>query len=818
MYISKNWLKDYVDLPDSLSADDLALQLTMSTVEVEKVVDQKKNLENIVVGKVVKLKKHPDADKLTVCRVTDGQQEYQVVCGGSNLSEGMLVALAKVGTGVKWHGEGEVVTLKKTRIRGVKSEAMIVSASEIGLGELIQSADEKEVIDLSTFDAKPGTPLAQLLQMEDMVLDIDNKSMTHRQDLWGHYGMAREVAAIHRKKLKKYSAPDIKPGKEINLKVDVENTVLCPRYMAVVVAGVNIEPSPDWLQKRLLSVGVRPINNIVDITNYIMFDLGQPMHVFDIDRLSHDNAELRVIVREATEGENFTALDESEHRLNSHDLVIADPEKPVALAGIIGGDNSQVTNKTKTIVLESANFNAVNVRRTALRLGLRSESSTRFEKSLDPNFAESALKKAVKLIQELCPEAKAVSSVADVSNYELQIGPIELPFEFVDMKIGMEIEKKKITDILQRLGFEIKEKKGELKVLIPSWRATKDISTPIDLVEEISRIYGYDNIDTSLPLFPVASPEKNKLRDLERELKNILSLEHGYSETYNYSFVSPLWLEKLGMNMEDNLRLLNPIAKDRPFLRTSLTPNLLEVVETNSHRKDEIRLFEVGKIFDRNAPGERMQKNSDDLLPRQDMMLGMVYAAKDDKTPFYQVSGSVMATLDRLGFNTRLRVKSAGFELYHHPGRCAEVVDKDGEEFGHVFELHPRIQSRIGMDFRVSVAELNISRLREFCLDRSRYTPLPIYPYSDRDIAFVVDRDVSHADLVATIKQSSPLIVEVELFDEFSTEEIGTKKKSMAYHLVYQSNDRTLKAQEVDQLHSKVEKVLKKEFDARVRK
>jgi len=367
-------------------------------------------------------------------------------------------------------------------------------------------------------------------------------------------------------KLKKYSVKDIKEEKKIKLKVEVEDKKLCPRYMAVAIENIEIKPSPKWLQKYLLSVGLKSINNIVDITNYLLLDLGQPMHAFDKKNLIGN----KIIVRRAKKGEKFITLDEQEHKLNENNLLITDEEKAIALAGIMGGLNSEIKETTTTIIYESANFEASNIRKTALDLSLRTESSARFEKSLDPHNAELALKRAVELTLEFCPEAKVISNVVDESNFKLNTGPIELDLNFLRMKIGMEIEKKKTIRILEDLGFKIKDKGEKLLVEIPTWRATKDISIPEDLVEEIARIYGYDNLKVSLPVFPVMPPERNELRILERKIKNVLFLEYGFSEVYNYSFISPEWYKKMGFEPENLIELDNPIAKDRPYLRNSL--------------------------------------------------------------------------------------------------------------------------------------------------------------------------------------------------------------------------------------------------------
>ena len=553
MLVSFNWLKQYVKLTDAVTPEEVASKLTMSTVEVEGVKHLASTLDGIVVGKILSIEKHPDADKLKVCKVSIGSENLSVVCGGSNLAENMFVAMGKIGAKVRWHGEGDLIELKPAKIRGIESQGMICQSTEIGLGEKFPLHDEREIIDLKDFVSlkNVGKPLAEVLGLNDAVLDIDNKSMTHRPDLWGHYGLAREVAALYKKDLKPYEVPEIKTGKVLKIKVSVEDQSLCPRYMAVAVVGVKVGPSPVWLQNFLQSVGIRPINNIVDITNYIMYDIGQPMHAFDRQLLTgNKEKELNIVVRRAKDGEDFTTLDGSKHKLDPSMIVISNTREGIALAGIMGGLNSEVSEGTETVVFESANFDPIIIRKTALNLGLRTDSSARFEKSLDPNLTETALKKAVALTLEFCPGARVASNVVDVKSFGLNQGPIELSWNFLFKKIGLEVDKKEVVSILTRLGFEVKEKKDLLAVKVPTWRATKDISIPEDIVEEVARVYGYGNIRTTMPLFPIDPPETNELRELGHRLRNVLVKELAYSEVYNYSFVSADQIKSLGGEVE----------------------------------------------------------------------------------------------------------------------------------------------------------------------------------------------------------------------------------------------------------------------------
>ncbi|MFH1286435.1 MAG: phenylalanine--tRNA ligase subunit beta [Candidatus Magasanikbacteria bacterium] len=813
MLISKNWLQEFVFLPDSLTPEELADGMTMKTVEVEGVEHQGSSLEKIVLGAVTAVEKHPDADKLLVCQVDAGKEKVQVVCGGLNVKKGMKVALGKIGASVHWHGEGDPIVLKKTKIRGVESFGMICASDEIGLGSLFPKQDEKEILDLSHIEAETGTPLAEALELNDIVLDIDNKSMTHRPDLWGHYGMARELAAIYHKKLQDYSPKEIKIGKgdkKIDLVIENQEEELCPRYSAVALENVTVGPSPDWMQKRLLAVGLRPINNLVDITNYVMLELGQPMHCFDIEQLTTNNEQLTIEIRKADKGEEFEALDEKNYELTEDMLVISHTGKVIALAGVIGGQESSVSEDTSSIVFESANFDSTSVRRTATALGVRTDSSARFEKSLDPVNTELALRKAVQLTLELCPEARVVSAVADTCVKKKSVILLEVSLELLHEKIGTDIPKKQIVEILENLGFGIKIKKNTISVQVPSWRATKDISIPEDIVEEVARIYGYDNIPEQLPRFSIEAPEKNKLLSLARSIRESLALEHTLTETRNYSYVSPDWLAKIGIDSAHHIALENPIAKDRPLLRRSLLPNMLEHVEANLHRFEAVKLFEVGRTYILEEAGERADSSGDDLLPRQDTVLGIVYAQKGDGTPFFVVSNILKNLFLKHGVELSF-VPSSKHVSYIHPGRSADLLVWK-ELIGSIFELDPGVQDTLGIPYRTAFAEVHLDRILDFCLDRSRYSGVPQFPSVTRDIALLVSRDVSHRDITTAIKDADELISEVELFDVFGGKGIPDGKKSMAYHIEYRATDRTLRTATVDKVHAKVVNMLEKDF------
>lgn len=812
MRISFNWLKKHVSLPGSITAEEVAEKLKLSTVEVEGVASQGKDLENIVVGKVISAEKHPQADKLKLCQV-DAGEKLQIVCGGSNVREGMLVALAKVGAKVKWHGEGDLIELKPTAIRGVESYGMICGATEIGLAGMFPPKDEKEIVDLTekVKEKSVGKPLAEALGLNDAIFEIDNKSLSHRPDLWGHYGLAREVAALFGKTLNDYKTKPVKTSKnEIDLKVEVRDAKLCPRYMAVAISGIKIAESPDWMKQSLIAAGLRPINNIVDITNYLMLDLGQPMHAFDAKKLTN------IIVRPAGKGEKMTLLDGVKVNLSENDLVIADSEKPLALAGIMGGETSGIDESTATIIYESANFNGAAIRKSSVRLGLRTDSSARFEKSLDPTLCEVALQKAVEFTLEFCQGAKVSSRMIDIADFTVAGGPLEVEKNVFAKKLGVEIPEKDIKNILERLGFEIKDKGKVWLVKIPSWRASKDISIVEDLVEEVARIYGYDNISSSAPLFPMASPEENKIRKLEHLLRTVLVRNLAYDEVYNYSFVSREQKDKFGDDGE-YVELDNPISKEKPLLRRSLVPNMLENAAKNIEYFSPVKILEIGKVFWPDLHGARTEEKSNELLPRQDIWLAAVCADKKNEIPFMAVRRVAEAAMSELNLPLTIKKLSA-VKPWMHPTRAGEIMIGE-KSLGYIYEANPATAKKFGLDVRVGVLEINLDELAVIAADSKIkiYEKLPEFPEVSRDLAFTVDKKLAHEKIEEELSGIDPLIKKIELFDVYEGEHVQKEKKSMAYRLTFAHPEKTLNSAEVDKVMEQVIALLHKKYQAEIR-
>ncbi|NQV90306.1 phenylalanine--tRNA ligase subunit beta [Candidatus Uhrbacteria bacterium] len=805
MLISKKWLQAFVKTPADLTDQDLANRISLSTVEVEHVDDQAVTMNNMVVGVIESVAPHPNADRLRVCQVNVGTSVSQIVCGGSNVVSGMKVAVSLPGSWVRWHGEGELVEIKKTKLRGESSEGMICASSEIGLP---QTEGDDEIVDLSDLDSPAGTPLAEALERNDVIFEIEHKSLTNRPDLMGHYGMAREIAVLTKSPLISYQPKSIPSGKGMKIQVSVENPDLCPRYMAVAMEGIQVGKSPLWLQQRLEACGVRSINNVVDVSNFVMLELGQPMHAFDADVLGG-----QIVVRLAKPKEKMTALDEKTYQLDPEMLLITNGENPMAIAGVMGGEGSGVSEKTTRIVFESANFSPVSVRKTSTKLGLRSESSARFEKSLDPNLCEIALQRAVELMTELSPGARVASKVIDV--YSRPPKPVIVSFSasLVNARLGTQIPAKIMEEILTRLGFLVRTKKDVLEVMIPSWRATKDVEIVEDVIEEIARIYGYDNIVSTLPVFTITPPYVDRVRMLARGARAAL-VSVGATEAYLYAFVRPETLESLGESLDAHSKLANPLAADRPYLVRSLVPNLLETVIKNQRSFDQVRLFQSERVFRKEEKGEEMGEGSE-LLPAQPRMVTGVYSEKGNDQPFWEAKLMLDKMMKILGFEYKL-VPSTHPAPWQHSVRQAEILI-GGTVVGFVTEVDPQRAERLGLDHRVGTFEVNLQVLADLPEPMVKYEPVLVHPASERDLAFIVDERVLYGLIENRVQQISSLLKEIQLFDVYRGKGVEEGKKSLAMRFTFRAFDRTLESKEVDEEIQKVRQVLEKEFGATMR-
>ncbi|MBD3270653.1 phenylalanine--tRNA ligase subunit beta [Candidatus Peregrinibacteria bacterium] len=796
MKISINWLKNYVNIPDNTDINQLAELFTTRTAEVEEVIDLASTFDKMVVGKIEAIEPHPNADKLQITQTNVGGEILKIVCGAQNIYIGQKVAVAKNGAKVKWHGEGELVELKPTKIRGEESNGMICAASEIGLKD-----EEDGIMDLSNLEAEPGTSLAEALQKNDQIIDIDNKSLTHRPDLWGHYGIAREVAAITGQSLKPIELHHEYPSTETIIPVEIKAKDHCKRYLSTTIENIQVGPSPEWLKNALENTGNRSINNIVDATNFVMLELGNPLHAFDTNKIKE-----KIIIRTAEKGEKIETLKEGEKELDSDMLIIADKEKPLAIAGIMGGLNSGINNETTSITLEAANFDPISTRKTSVKLGIRTESVQRFEKDLDPLLAEQAFDRLVKIILDLCPSAKIVSAKNDQKNFDYQIKTVKLDLNKVRSKIGVQIESMEIEEKLKNLEFKVKKlDTHHLEVEVPSFRATKDINHQDDLIEEIARLYGYEKIPTRIPELSLTLPKPNTERLEKYSIRNILSLECGYNETLNYSFYSKKTLQNAGLEASKHLKIKNFLSEEQTHLRTTLLPNLLITAANNLKVEDGFKLFEIGRTF--------IYQNEYFPLEEKHLAGLLVLPKKSKMEPFYEVRDDISRLLERLRI-TSLKYKRAEKACsMAHPNKHAAFFDfKTQQEIVQIYELHPLIAKNFDLEKnRIACFEINYSLLHKLNRADQKYKAISKYPAVEFDISAILNNNIEYQTLESQIKNiDKNLVKSVQLFDYYKGPNINEGKISMAFKIKLQSNDRTLTDQEIKEIQQNAFQVLQK--------
>ncbi|MCC7522978.1 phenylalanine--tRNA ligase subunit beta [Candidatus Uhrbacteria bacterium] len=794
--VSYDWLKEYVDLK-GLTPEQFAARVSLSGPGVERLYPQGRDLDKIVVGHVLNVDKHPNADKLRIAVVDLGNSKATIVCGGSNLEKDQWVVVAKVGSNVRWHGEGELVELVPAEIRGVKSEGMICAANEIGLFDAFPH-QEREILDLGKalpgMKLKPGTPLADALGLSgDTLMDIEVTS--NRPDAFSLLGIAREAATILNKKLEWKPAVVRKPkiAKNKNLQVMVSDKKLCPRYMAAKIEGVTVGQSPWWMKRRLLSAGIRPINTAVDITNFVMLELGQPMHVFDAEKLAGN----KLNVRKAKAGETMQALDGKTYKLHEDALVIADAEHPQAVAGVMGAETSAVTIGTTSIVLEAASFDPVSIRRTARKLNLYSDAQLRFEKGLSTQALPDAMARAIELITELC--GGELTTLQDVQTAKYKAPSYSISFAKIDELIGVPIKKTDAASTLKRLGFAVKTDAKKLTATVPWWR-DHDIESGRDLVEEIARVYGYANLPS---VFPAGVSKRKTDRELILEQKTRdLVCGAGYTEAFTYSFISKQIAERAGFDTKSMLKLSNPLSADFEFMRTSLLPSMLDVMAENQDRFRDQHLFEIAHAYytkDKGLPNEQLE---------------MAVGVMGDRA-WKEARGLVEHTFDGLGVRN-IAWKPLATDPFWHPGRTAQAFDGD-RLLATVGEIHPNLASKYKFDGRVALAHVPLENVFDSASDAKLYTPIPTYPVSKRDAAFVVSRDIHVQDMTAALMRASKLIRHVEWFDTYRGKGLPEDKKSVAFHFFIGSDEKTLETSDVDQVMDLVMKEAKNIFNAQPR-
>lgn len=792
MLISNEWLKEYVTIDDSVS--DLAERITRTGIEVDDLIDYTKDIKNLVVGFVKSKEKHPDADKLNVCQVDIGEDEpVQIVCGAPNVDAGQYVIVAKVGGRLPGG-----IKIKRAKLRGERSEGMICSLQEIGISSNYIPKSFESGIYVFSESQVPGTDALQALYLDDQVMEFD--LTPNRADALSMIGTAYEVAALYNTKMTKpeTTSNELELSANDELTVTIENEDKVPYYSARVVHDVTIEPSPIWMQARLIKAGIRPINNVVDISNYVLLEYGQPLHMFDQDAIGSQ----QIVVRQANEGEKMTTLDDTERELLTSDIVITNGQTPIALAGVMGGDFSEVKEQTSNIVIEGAIFDPVSIRHTSRRLNLRSESSSRFEKGIATEFVDEAVDRACYLLQTYA-NGKVLKDRVSSGELGAFITPIDITADKINRTIGFDLSQNDIVTIFNQLGFDTEINDDVITVLVPSRR--KDITIKEDLIEEVARIYGYDDIPSTLPVFDkVTSGQLTDRQYKTRMVKEVLE-GAGLDQAITYSLVSKEDATAFSMQQRQTIDLLMPMSEAHASLRQSLLPHLIEAASYNVARKNkDVKLFEIGNVFFANGEGE---------LPDQvEYLSGILtgdyvvnqWQGKKETVDFYLAKGVVDRVSEKL--NLEFSYRRADIDGLH-PGRTAEIL-LENKVVGFIGELHPTLAADNDLK-RTYVFELNFDALMAVSVGYINYQPIPRFPGMSRDVALEVDQNIPAADLLSTIHaHGGNILKDTLVFDVYQGEHLEKGKKSIAIRLNYLDTEETLTDERVSKVQAEIEAAL----------
>ena len=810
MKVSLNWIKDYVDLPADMDLKRLAYDLTMSTVEVEDTIELAKQFDHMVVGRIKTIEQHPNADKLRVCKTDIGGEVKDIVCGGSNLTEGMKVAAALPGAMCKWHGEGELVEIKKSKLRGVESYGMICGAVEIGLSDLFPTKEETHILDLSDFDAPAGTPLADALELNDIILEIDNKSMTNRPDLWGHYGIARELAALYGLPLKPIAPyrSDVGQG---SLTVTVEDTERCPRYVAASIENLYVKPATYKMQSRIWKVGMRPINALVDVTNYVMLATGQPTHAFDSDHIAG-----HIIVRRAAEGEKLLLLNGKELPLSTDDLVIADDAGAVGLAGVMGGAKDSILPETSRVILEVANFDAKGIRRTALRYDNRTEASARYEKAIDPERCDQALAMSMALFAELYPEMK-VTGLSDLYPKHLENAEIDVTLSWLERRLGKSLTPDDVKHKMELLGYQVTFDGDNMHVVVPTWRSTGDVSIKADIMEEVARMYGYENFEAA-PITTSFDGAINQLdKDLERKIKEYLSFRCGMQEIFTYPWMDELYVNAVLQSTDGILALSTPPSPAERFVRSSLLPNLCKAVVKNERYFDEFAIYETAQVFrDENytTPYDPREK----LPSQRKHVAGAFVCGGKDVTTLFRKAKGVLEMMPRYTHMEGFTLKQVEKPVWADNVVWLNVYLGE-ERIGDLALLSKKVSMECGIKYlNVMLFELDQDCLKPFRSRTNSFTHLPEYPMTEYDISVLLPGEVKWEDVAQTIRGvKSELFHGAHFVDEYRGKQVPDGKKSVTVRLAIGSKEKTLTSAEIEDVANGVINKLVKRFGAELR-
>ena len=798
MLISLNWLKQYIDL-DGIEINEMENSLTMIGQEVEKIEIAGSNLENVVTAKIIEKEMHPDSDHLTVCKVDNGKEILQIVCGASNHKAGDKVVLAQIGAKLS-----EDFVIKKGKIRGEESNGMLCSEDELGIGS------DKDGIIILPEDAPVGVPFKDYLGINDTVFELE--ITPNRPDCLSHIGIARELSAYYGKELK-YPETEIKNEIEEktsdNVKVSIEDSNLSRRYVTRILKNVTVKESPKWLKERIEAVGLRSINNIVDVSNFILMEMNHPNHVFDLDKIEGNE----IKVKSAVKGDKLVTLDEQERELEDGDIVICDSKKILALGGVMGGLDSEVTDNTKNILLEVAQFNPQNVRKTSRRLTLSSDSSYRFERGIDVEDSIKVINRLANLIQEVAG-GEILNGYVDVYPVPHENKVAELNFERLNRFVGKVIPREKVIEILRNLEIDVKDNGETLTLTAPSYRG--DLELEQDYFEEVIRMYGFDNIENILPRVDINKNSTLDTTKLTDRVKTICA-SVGLKEVINYSFIPKDALQKLkftGVSEDKLIDISNPITEDFVTMRPTLLYSLIKNAKDNMNRNvSNIRFFEVSRTF------EKAEE-----LAKEDIKVGIILAGENDKTlwnpkpvhyDFYDLKGIVEEIFSKLKFQSFSIKRSVQTEF--HPGRSADIFV--GKEYiGSFGEIHPDVLENFGLNKKtVLVAEFNIELIKKYINKPFVYQGIVKYPAVPRDLALVMNENILVGDVLKTIEKIDKKVEKVELFDIYQGIGVEPGKKSVAISILLRDDSKTLEEKEINDIIDKILAKMKKDYMAELR-
>lgn len=817
MKYSYNWLRELSG--SSKNPSEMKDLLMLHAFEVEGIEEHQNKLEGVVVGEILEIEKHPDADKLQVTKTNVGKEVLQIVCGAKNISVGDKVPVATVGTVLP--GDFKI---KEAEIRGVKSFGMLCAEDELGLGI------SHEGILLLDKELEIGTAIKDALDLDDAMIEIDILA-NRAHDALSHVGMGREIAVLEGNEIDyDYDGLKLPKVKSKKITVEIEGDGICSRYVGAILENVEVCQSPQWIKNRLQLCGIRPINNIVDATNYVMLEIGQPLHAFDLDKISgmqfpnksqnsnSNNQTAKIIVRKATDGEEITILDGSVKKLSKEDIVIANEEKAIALAGVMGGLETGVTSETKNIVLESANFSPATIRRTRMRLGISSDAALRFEKEIDPNIAEKAMTRVVEILEHIANGQ--LEGIVDQYPSKKNSWSIKLDLSYVDKLLGIAVPPKESKKILALLGIKVSGIGNVVSCEIPTYRL--DLSTQEDLIEEIGRVYGYEKIPTIAPLVSVQPSPINEQRAFARSTKEILT-GLGFDEVYNYSFYSKKDAEIVQLIELKHLELEAPMNPDQAYMRVSLIPNILKNVRENLKNFRQFNIFEIGKVYWPNG----------EVLPEEKMLLtGAVVLekknTKDEKidkrhqSSFFEAKSHVDHMLLQMGITDHYYDTFEGSPIetpisLWHRSRSAEIkIAGSGQSIGFVGEINPFVLEGFDVDTRVAMFEFDMQKLAEISEGEREFTPIRKHPIVVRDISMIAGENV-RVDQILEVAQSSggDLVLDIDMFDAIDFADNST---SYAFHVTLGANDRTLTGKEIDEVMESVMKALETQLDVKMRK